>query len=502
MRYAATNHGNRMTFYHMKITVLAIICHWGLLCATAHGAPHMENARDAGIEVIPFGEGGQLKMIYDRRQRPQAIYMNDQVYMVYNGGANLPESNGKKTFPFVVSYDPQSGVLGEPIRLGNEPDGDQHYCPIIWGDKEQFLHILYGCHRTPGTHLLSRKKAQIGSSQDDWRISTMINESMSYPSIFHISGDRQLIYFRTGEHRSSWSYVISRDNGKTWQLAPTPVTDLNRGDELNTEKDHAEMDEMSSYQTVLPSADGKYLHIVFCSYDDNKKNLPQKMYNPRYGTTRNFSFKYNLYYVKLNLQTHEVVNFSGKQIPTPIDYATALKDCLVWDTEWRGAGVPPDIILDENGKPAFLHVLSADTPTTYNYWYVRHVDGEWKSTRIAPSSDDWNSCYLRREDDGTLYACLVMGEPFFMGRDAEKSNDMDSRGGGDIEEWISRDGGNTWSMNRDLTPRAAEFAGWKFNNIQPIKDRHMKVIPGMYLFYGWPDPSERTAKAFLVVDTK
>ena len=72
---------------------------------------------------------------------------------------------------------------------------------------------------------------------------------------------------------------------------------------------------------------------------------------------------------------------------------------------------------------------------------------------IAASSDDWNSCCLRQDQDGTLYACLVMGEPFFDGWDAENSGDMDSRGGGDIEEWISRDGGNTWEKQRDLTPR-------------------------------------------------
>lgn len=472
----------------------------GLCTPAVGGVSSSLIKQDPGIEVVPFGEGGQLKMIYDRRQRPQAIYMNGQVYMVYNGGANLPDSNGKKTFPFVISYDPATGQLSEPIRLGVEPDGDQHYCPIIWSDKNHFLHILYGCHKTPGTHLVSREKGQIGSGMNGWSESSMINGSMSYPSIFHISGDRQLMYFRTGEHRSSWSYMISHDDGQTWIAAPRPVTDLNRGDEKNSGKNHNEMDEMSSYQTVLPSPDGKYLHVVFCSYDDNKGNLPEKMYNPRYQTSDNFSFKYNLYYVKVDLQTHEVVNFAGEPVRTPIDYQAALQKCLVWDTGWRGAGVPPDIIIDRNGNPAFLHVLSGNTPYEYNYWYVRNEGGEWKQSRIAPSSDDWNSCYLRLEQDGTLYACLVMGEPFFMGTDAESSGDMDSRGGGDIEEWISRDEGTTWEKHRDLTPRSAEFAGWKFNNVQPVKDRNMNVIPGMYLFYGWPDPKERSARAFLIVE--
>lgn len=476
----------------LLILVVAFICS----CDNS-GDSVMSNQ---SLRVVPFGEGGQLKMIYDRRQRPQAIYMNDLVYMVYNGGSNLPGGNGKKTFPFAISYDPANNVLSDPIQLDDEPEGDQHYCPIIWSDTEDILHLLYGCHRTPGTHLVSRSKGMVGTSRQDWNDAPEICESMSYPSIFHIFDNKQLMYFRTGEHRSSWSYVISGDNGKTWSGPPRDVTDLNMGDELKEYTDMMDMNEMSSYQTVLPSKDGKFLHVVFCSYDDNKKNLPAKMYNPRYDTTENFSFKYNLYYVKVDLQTHEVVNFDGENIQTPVDMETALSKCLIWDTDWRGAGVPPDIILDRSGNPAFLHVLSGDTPFDYNYWYVRYEDGSWKQTLIAPSSDDWNSCYLRLADDGTLYACLVMGKPFFMGEDAEHSGDMDSRGGGDIEEWISTDHGNSWKKHRDLTPRAPEFAGWKFNNVQPIKDAGMNVVPGMYLFYGWPDPEERTAKAFLVID--
>lgn len=481
-----------------KISTSILFC---LYIAAGCFPAEAKGEQSPDLTIVPFGEGGQLKMIYDRRQRPQAIYMNDKVYMVYNAGAHLFEGKGNKTVPFAISYDPATGELGKEIQLGFEPDNDQHYCPIIWSDKNGKLHILYGCHRTPGTHLVSNEIGQLGESLEDWTEGPMIRHSMSYPTIFHIFDDKQLMYFRTHEHRSSWGYRISDDNGESWIETDRIVTDLNMGDDLNTHKSPEEMDEMSCYQTVLPSADGKYLHVVFCVYDDNKKDLPEKYWNPRYKTDEGFSFKFNLYHAKVNLETHEVVNFEGESVETPISMETADSKCLIWDTDWRGAGVPPDIILDNNGNPAFLHVLSGDTPYEYNYWYVRYEEGEWKQTLIAPSSDDWNSCYLRQDDDGTLYACMVMGEPFFRGK-AENSNDMHSRGGGDIEEWISRDGGNTWARHRDLTPRAPEFDGWKFNNIQPIKDTNGNTVPGMYLFYGWKDPDKRTARAFLVLDEK
>jgi len=128
---------------------------------------------------------------------------------------------------------------------------------------------------------------------------------------------------------------------------------------------------------------------------------------------------------------------------------------------------------------------------------VRYVDGEWKQTVIAPSNDDWNSCYLRQDESGVLYAYLVVGNHTFI---KGKRGKMDSRGGGDIEEWASTDNGNTWQKSRDLTPNAPEYDGWKFNNIQPIKDAKGNIKEGMFLFYGWKDSELSKAKGFLIVE--
>jgi len=34
-------------------------------------------------KAIAFGAGGQIKMLYDRRQRPQSVYLNNQVHIVF-----------------------------------------------------------------------------------------------------------------------------------------------------------------------------------------------------------------------------------------------------------------------------------------------------------------------------------------------------------------------------------------------------------------------------------
>ena len=59
--------------------------------------------------VSSFGEGGQLKMLYDVRQRPQSVYLNGKVHIVFNGGALLKESSKGKieTSPVAVTYQPE-----------------------------------------------------------------------------------------------------------------------------------------------------------------------------------------------------------------------------------------------------------------------------------------------------------------------------------------------------------------------------------------------------------
>ena len=74
-----------------------------LVSLFAYGGHAMDTEKKTDFTVVPFGSGGQLKMIYDRRQRPQAIYMNGKVYIGYNGGAPLDATEREKTYPFVIA---------------------------------------------------------------------------------------------------------------------------------------------------------------------------------------------------------------------------------------------------------------------------------------------------------------------------------------------------------------------------------------------------------------
>jgi len=221
--------------------------------------------------------------------------------------------------------------------------------------------------------------------------------------------------------------------------------------------------------------------------------LVDHLYNPRYEQIVGNNWKYNLSYVRIDTDTHEVTNFEGEILETPVHFETARQKCQIWDTVWRGAGVPPALCLDDNGNPEILHVLSEETIETHGYYYVRFVDGEWRKTRITSSNHQWNSCYLHRDAKGHLHAYVIVGEGY-----QDKPGINYTHGGGRIEHWKSKDQGHTWTLHRDITPDAAKYPGWSFNNIQPVVREDGSAVDGMLLFYGWLDTAKPDGVAFLL----
>jgi hypothetical protein len=445
-------------------------------------------AGDGTVKPMAFATGGSKKMLYDVRQRPQALSWNGKVYIGYKGGGTVANENPRNvapTYASLVRYDPQSRTFTKPITFGKQTS-DHHDCPVLWVDADEHLHFLYKCHNEPGIHLVCKQPGGMGSSESDWAVLPDIAPMVSYPTLFALPDGRHLVYYRTGGHSSSWSYRITADNGKTWTGPENDVTNL----------DIYNHPEWSSYQAKILSPDKKTLYIVFTDYDDVKSNDPQRLYNPKYDMPVSNEWKYNLSLLKIDLDTYAVLNDAGETMKTPVDIETARAKCQIWDTEWRGAGVPPALCLDENGEPSVLHVLSEENLETHNYYYVRKVDGAWVKTRITTSNHQWNSGYLKREDNGKLHAYLITGEGY-----QDKKGVNYTHGGGRIEHWESMDKGNTWKLHRDITPDAAEYPGWAFNNVQPVVRPDGSAVDGMLIFYGWLDSSKPDGVAFLLDET-
>lgn len=465
-----------------QIFPLLIICFSFLTLGCSENSRAIAAEDSAQNKILTFGVNGKRNMLYDARQRPQSVLLHGRVYIVYNADATATKNNKGNAYPMLITYDLQTRRFTEPVRIGPK-NSDHHFSPIIWADESDYLHVLHGCHRTPGTHLISSEAVVAGASTVRWKEAPQIAPKLSYPTVFRVYDQKEVVAYRTNGHTSSWTYRISEDNGTNWVGPEHDVIDLNSKGRTD----------WSSYRTALPSEDGRYLHMVYVDYDDYITELtPDRLYNSRYNRVVGNDWKYNLSYVKIDLENHEVTNIDGNVLRTPIDIDYSKDHCLIWDTEGRGAGIPPVIALAAEGDPTFLHILSEGDLKTHGYYYVRREGGKWLRTRIHSSNHNWNGGYLVHDADGVIHAYLITGEGYLEG------GYMDGRGGGSVEEWISKDKGRTWSKNRDLTPDRAQYPGWRFNHVQPVVRPDGTRVEGMLLFYGWKNADNPTAKAFLL----
>lgn len=460
----------------MNFSILLGISLLSLSASTLTASP----AHDRKPQILTFGESGTFKMLYDQRQRPNAVFLNGKVHIVFKGGGKAGTSGkSAKGKPMAITYDATTRKFSDVTTLGPSHK-DHHFAPVIWADEDEHLHVFYGFHHSIGKHLISKRPNTIGTSRDSWSVVPDHDFKMSYPYVCRVYDNNPLVYYRTDGHTSSWTYSISTDTG--WKAPAKDVTDL----DINGAID------WSSYHAKAPSKDGNFLHVVFIAYDDVKSNPNrERFYNPLYD--QRVSYNYNLYYLKINLRTDEVVNTKGEILQTPIDLTLANSKCRIWNTKWRGGSIVPSIFINENDQPAFLHVLSDETVEDLDYHYVRLENGEWKHARITDSNHEWNSGHIARSADGALHAYLITGDGYF-----DSDGYMDKHGGGKIEEWTSADEGNTWRKARDLTPDKTKYPGWKYNNIQAVKRPDGTEVNGMLLFYGWKDKNAPEAKAFLL----
>ncbi len=412
--------------------------------------------------AVPFADNGGLKMLYDNRQYPHAVAVGGKTHIVWRG---------QDGFPYCRSYDLERRTFSEPLNLieGYEDEidaerysNDHHYAPVIWSDQNGYLHTLFGCHRTTGIHLVSVNPGD--SSQ--WRRGNDFSESISYPKIHRIYDDKTLVYTRYSGHLGFWQYPLSNDGGHSWEGGGRPVVNLGADPQAG---DHAAYS--GYYNTTAVSADGKRLHVAFIW------NMEDPLFNTRYGKVLgDHTQRYNLYYLYVDLTSGKGYNIDGVEVPLPLRKWVADEKCLVWDTDERTAAVGPSICLDDADQPQFLLPVSEETPLDSAFYFV---------TRITKTLHPFNASCLQRDANGVLRAYMVTGSGESLA-ESEKGlpTDMDGYGyGRRVEKWISSDGGESWRLDRNLTP----VPGLRYQNVQIVSDGMSREFDDLFLFYGWKD---------------
>ena len=468
-----------------------------LLAGCSEKGTDTEHSATDTPAAVSFATDGHLKMLYDNRMHPAAIEYEGKIYIAWRG------VNG---WPQMRTYDLESRMFSERVNILDGLEDvfdldkytrDQHYNPVIWMSIDGHFQLIAGCHgNRPGNYNdCDKMKTKVtGDIYGGWeKVESTINISVNYPKVYRIYGDQTLMHFRNTGHLGSWTYRLSPDGEQGWHGPEQDVVDMSLAADpaVSCLDFHA-----GSYHGIRISKDGKTLHDAFIGTQQDFRHTDcEAPANKHYGELGD-DRRYNLYYVKVDLRTGQVYNYAGKELTAPVSRGVANTDALIYDTDERIFAVVPSIHLDENDQPYFLGEVSDETPFRGWFTFVYYEDGEWKKTKVARTSHYFNAAMLDRNRDGDFRALLIVGDG-----EAKKDNrhedirNLNRYGWGDrVEEWISKDGGATWKLSRDITP----VEGYRYQNIKRVSTGIGESSNEIFLFYGWqPDAKPGEAVAFL-----
>lgn len=404
----------------------------------------------SGRTTHPFALCGAEKMIYDARMRPQALVLDDRVVIVYQAG-----TDGLAGQPHLIEYDRSRERWSAPQRLGTVSGIDHHFAPILWLDAAGRIHVLYDCHFSPGTHLVSRRPGLT----DAWESAASLGASVTYPSVWRTSADRWLAVYRVEGHLGYWVWRTSRD-GDDWS-PERAFLDFDRGaaDEVDRWA--------GTYVGVSPSRDGRCVHVGFCRWDERDG------VHPRYTFRRDLLTRYDLYYLQLDLDSGRLLTADGRQLAAPVNRQAAAT-ARVLDTGWELTNFP-SVAAGPDDEPMMLVPVSEDGPWRCRFQFFRRRGDAWQRCPLAETDSTWSASRLLVGSDGTMVAWLVVGR----GKGEECFY-----GGGTLQQWRSLDGGESWACLGDVVPEP----GLLYNNPQPVVRPDGGELDDAFVLYGWRGP--------------
>jgi len=392
------------------------------------------------VPPAPLAEFGSEKMIYDLRMGPQAVADGNRVIVVYQGGEGVPVGH-----PHVAVYDRALRRWSPGFRVGEAAGRDHHFAPILWRDGRQLWHILYNCHFSPGTHLVSRRP----EDPTAWQPAPAIAPSISYPTVWTLSGGRRLLFYRVEGHLGYWVYRLSRDGGATWEA-----------ERLLLDFSYQARDEVDrwagEYASLAVDPDGSTVHLGFSRWFHCE-----------------LLKRYSLYYLQLDPETGRLTSSAGEDLTPPVNRRAA-EACKVHDTGWELTNFPA-LAADGHGRVAMIAPISQDDPWRCRFHCFVFDGGAWRHTEIVDTDNVWNAARIVSFTGRRLVADLVVGH----GKGEECFY-----GGGELQRWTSDDGGRSWQAGMCFVPRP----GLLYNNPSAVRTVEGGFLEGAFVFYGWTGP--------------
>ena len=354
--------------------------------------------------------------------RPLAIYRPEvnRTFFVYGNADNSPT---------ISLYDHASGEFAWPVVLGSNPDGDAHRNPTLLIDEDGYLYVFYGAHGHATIALKSDAPLDISSWSE---VAPLDDPGTSYPQPWQLTSGEVFVSYRQAP---GWRFRISRDGARTWEQSVDLVN-------FGCPEDSRGCAEHSIYGITI-AAGGEYPRRIHFAWSRLGGGTPEEIENKHLWARR-----YNVYYACSDDGGQTWRRSDGSAYELPIDEDAAEK---IYDCGQHGVWLK-DIQLDSQGNP-FILFLDAEIETFETTWKVaRHTSAGWRFSDVTGSDHmyDAGALIFIGDDDLRIWGPSTPVQPH--------------EDGGEIEEWRSTDGGETWRNTQHLT------AGSKLshNHVKPV----------------------------------
>lgn len=352
-----------------------------------------------GDEYVYKYSGGMAT--YPQQHAPIAIYAPavDKTFFVYGG--TLPD---KQQLLHMVSYfDHATKTVPRPRILLNKKTGDAHDNPTLAIDGEGYLWIFSNSHGTSRPSFIHKSAAPYAI--DAFELVETTNFSYGQPWYLP---DRGFVFMHTRYTKGREMFCMTSPDGRNWSQ-PQSLAHIDQG----------------HYQVT--ASDGRRVATAF-------------NYHPAKG---GLNARTNLYYLETDDAGRTWRSADGTQIDPPLKEIK--NPALVEDFESQGLlAYLKQVQFDADGRPLILFLTSrgyepgpANGPYT---WRIARFDGQrWRHSEVTTSDHnyDYGSLYLE-EDAWRLIAPTEPGpQPYGTG--------------GEMVMWTSRDEGQTWTKQKQLT---------------------------------------------------
>lgn len=339
-------------------------------------------------------------------------------------------TNGYSPASVVVGYyDHAARKVGGVLRIIDLPDGDGHRNPTIHLDAAGHL-LVFANGKNSATWI---KKTVRPRDISEWAWSASIPGENTYSQPHELVPGQLTVFTRIGPSWG-WAYRRSLNAGASWGAAVTVVAPANPA--------------VDSVYALTASRAGT-VHMAWTVLDGSVQK------------------RQNIWYAR-SAGGVAWARSDGTALSLPIEARTGAE--LVFDSGSDQVNTQ-DLRIDSNGEPLIL-VSHGSVPGAWSWKLLKRKAGVWQAFDIGAIGDRQFDCGgLILDSDTRLRALLPTGLGAVAGED-----------GGNIEEWLSEDGGESWVPNRTLT-------GDRLNH------NHVKVVaggqPGFRAFWSYGDP--RTA---------